>query len=270
MRRDFPEICKTFATDSVKQTLLTNGLLLEKRYDDVYHYLAEIIVSLDGADALTHNKIRGLESFDQILKGIRLATSMKEGPQVSIRTVLQKENFHQVVEIVHLAKLLGVNRISFLTADVLSEGFGRDTRGSVAPNEGIVLSEQETVRFRELVETAITEFRAEFQSRFISQSPAKMLHLVEYYEALIGRRPFPRNICNAPMVSAVITATGDLQPCFFLPTYGNVRRTPIRELIDSSALRAVRRNVTAYSLERCHKCVCTLYVRPTDALFDRF
>ena len=55
----------------VKQSILTNGLLLEKKIDDIVKYFTEIIVSIDGADSQTHNSIRGINSFDQILKGIK-------------------------------------------------------------------------------------------------------------------------------------------------------------------------------------------------------
>src|SRR5258706_13493155 len=34
LRRDFPEICEAFASPGVKQSMLTNGLLLEKRIHD--------------------------------------------------------------------------------------------------------------------------------------------------------------------------------------------------------------------------------------------
>src|SRR5205085_9301204 len=46
LRRDFTEICKAFEEYNVKQSLLTNGLLLEKRAKDIYKYFSEIIVSI--------------------------------------------------------------------------------------------------------------------------------------------------------------------------------------------------------------------------------
>ena len=70
LRRDFPDICRLFHHKNIKQTLLTNGLLLEKRIDELKDHFSEIIVSIDGADALTHNTIRGVNSFDIIFNGI--------------------------------------------------------------------------------------------------------------------------------------------------------------------------------------------------------
>lgn len=58
LRRDFRDICSLFAELKVKQTLLTNGLLLSKRAEEFNGLFTEIIVSLDGADAETHNRLR--------------------------------------------------------------------------------------------------------------------------------------------------------------------------------------------------------------------
>lgn len=272
VRFEFPEICRIFSELDMppKQTLLTNGLLLDKRYDEIQQYLREIIVSIDGADAQTHDKIRGVRSFDQILNGVRGVANSPSRHKIAIRTVLQKGNFRQVKDMVRLAKTLSVSRISFLSADILSNGFGRDTRGSVASNENIILNANESAEFRRLIEQMVTEFRTEFDNRFISESPEKMFHIVQYYEALIGTAPFPRNRCNAPMVSAVITASGNIQPCFFLPKYGNVREKSMHELLNCPEIRSTRQEVRLYSLERCKTCVCTLNVPPLAALLNRF
>lgn len=271
MRRDFPQICQVFKDRSVNQTLLTNGLLLEKRFDEIRGFFSEIIVSIDGANAETHNTIRGLESLDQIVKGIERWIGSSPRPSLSIRTVIQKKNFRQTIAMVQFARSLRVDRISFLAADVLSDSFGRATRGSITSNESLMLTEEETLEFRHLIERMTTECSGgEFASGFISDSPEKMFHIVQYFEALIGKAEFPRNYCNAPMVSAVISSTGDIQPCFFLPSYGNIRKEKVLDLVDGEIFRSVRRDVRRYKLERCKTCVCTLHTPPLSALLDRF
>src|SRR5271169_6620914 len=66
LRRDFPQICGLFAAPGIRQSLLTNGLLLEKRFPEIRRFFGEIIISLDGPDEETHNEIRGVDSFRQI------------------------------------------------------------------------------------------------------------------------------------------------------------------------------------------------------------
>jgi MoaA/NifB/PqqE/SkfB family radical SAM enzyme len=270
LRRDFVQICEIFSKPGVKQSLLTNGLLLEKRVGEIQKYLKEIIVSIDGADAQTHNTIRGLNSFDQILKGIRRAVSSPEKREVSIRTVLQKRNFRQFPVMIELAKSLGVNRISFLSADVFSDSFGRDTRGYAESNGNILLNQDEVKEFRNIIEDTITKYKDDLDSRFISESPEKLFRILEYYEACIGLGEYPRNICNAPMLSAVITSTGAMLPCYFLPVYGNIRKGAVKELVNGAKIKRVRRDVKDYVLDRCKQCVCTLHINPQRALMDKF
>ncbi len=270
MRRDFPEICSFFEGKEIHQTLLTNGLLLEKRLHEVEQYLDEIIVSLDGPSPSVHDAIRGAESFERILRGVEAA--VRRGPSVSvaIRTVVQKRNFRTLPAMVRLAKNLGVTRISFLAADVLSESFGRARLGPAAPQEEITLTEAETDELRTVVAEMAEDFADDINRGFISESEARLHDLVLYYQAIRGNAAFPRHPCNAPMVSAVITSTGALQPCFFLPAYGNIREGDLGESLNGDGIRATRRAVRNMKPDRCKTCVCSLYVSPLKALRGHF
>ena len=168
------------------------------------------------------------------------------------------------------AKSLGVSRISFLSADVYSDSFGRDTRGYVESNENILLNESELKEFKKLIEESISEFKNDFDNKFISESPDKIYRIMKYYEACIGLSEYPKNICNAPNISTVITSTGDVLPCYFLPSFGNLKKNSIKELINNESIKSTRTNVKNYVLERCQQCVCTLYVQPKTALMDKF
>ncbi len=270
LRRDFPLVCKAFSKYRVKQTLLTNGLLLEKRLPDIASYLHELIVSLDGPTAAAHNAIRGVDSFDGIVQGIRKAVATLGKSKVSLRCVLQKQNFRELANMVTLAKSLDVGRISFLAVDVLSESFGRTGSPTTAPDRTIMLDESEANEFNDIVERLIVDHAQGFSSGLISESPAKLRHIAQYFKALNGMCGFPRNVCNAPMVSAVITSTGEVKPCFFLPEFGNIHEQRVDELLQRPEARFVREQVKQYSLERCKTCVCTLNMQPVQAFLNKF
>lgn len=273
LRRDFRDICSEFSVLKVKQTLLTNGLLLAKRAEEFSGVFDEIIVSLDGADADTHNLLRGVNSFDLILGGIKKARSSNSAKQISIRTVIQKQNFRQLNGFIELAKQTGVDRISFLGADVSSEAYGRDnegSRGEVAAESKMMLNKDEVLEMKDIIGKASVKYKNDFESGLISESPEKLYHIANYYAALIGEDSFPVNLCNAPMVSAVITSTSDIHPCFFLPRYGNIRQNKFDTLINSERIQKTRKLVKAMEPERCKKCVCTLFTSSRAALMDKF
>lgn len=270
LRRDLPEICMLAEKTGAQQSLLTNGLLLEKRAKEVLPFLDEIIISLDGPDAETHNRIRGLNSFDQILRGVELVTGSSGRPSISFRCVVQRRNFRKLDEMVELGKRLGIDRISFLAADVQTDAFHRDQAGFAAPTGEILLDSSECGEFRESVRDFFEKRKTEFASHFIAESPQKIMHLVEYYEAHQGISPFPRNECNAPSVSMVINSRGEVLPCYFLPSYGSLRTSALPDLLNKSDIVTTRSDVKAYRLKECQRCVCTLKIRPFSALVDAF
>ena len=270
VRKDFPEIVRCFSGLQVRQTILTNGLLLEKRMREVDGFFDEVIVSIDGPNPLIHNSIRGVEAFEQIVKGLRSLLSIRFRPRVSIRTVVQRSNFRHLGRMIDWARDLGVDRISFLSADTHSGAFHRDSEGQVPAKDRIFLNREEAIEFRSIMTELLTSHRPEFESSFVSENASKMFHLVEYFEAVNGLTPFPPNRCNAPSVSAVITSSGDLLPCYFLPSYGNVRSGSLSGQLNGDDIRRTRRDVRSLKLAQCQKCVCTLRVSPAAALADRF
>lgn len=270
MRRDFPDVCRCFGQYHVRQTLLTNGLLLDKRKEELHGVFSEIIVSVDGPTAEVHNGIRGVESFARIVEGIESVIRRNTAQEVSLRCVVQKRNFRQIRAMVSFAESLGVKRISFLAADVLSGAFGRKPEKDLKADREVILSEEEIAEFRDCLKELAHTHRSAFENKFISESPGRLFHLADYYEALLGDVPFPRNFCNAPMVSAVITSTGELQPCFFLPSYGTIHEMPLEQALNQPSIQSTRLRVKEYSLERCQTCVCTLKVSPLTAFMDRF
>lgn len=270
LRRDLPEICKIARKTGAKQSLLTNGLLLEKRAKELLPFMDEIIVSLDGPDAETHNSIRGLNSFDQIVRGVELVMGHSGRPSISFRCVVQRKNFRKLDEMVELGKRLGIDRISFLAADVQTDAFHREQAGHAAPTGEILLDPNECSEFRTSVMAFFEKRKQEFASHFIAESPKKIMHLVEYFEAHQGIAPFPRNECNAPSVSMVIKSTGDVLPCYFLPSYGSLRTHHLSSLLNKPDIVTIRSDVKSNRLKECQQCVCTLKIRSFSALLDAF
>jgi MoaA/NifB/PqqE/SkfB family radical SAM enzyme len=270
LRKDFPDICEIFKKTGARETLLTNGVLLRKRYQSIKSHIDEIIVSLDGGNAHTHDGIRGVASFDTILEGVQLALTSIPKPNISFRTVIQKKNFQEIGEIIELGKFMGIQHVSFLAADVLSDSFGRERLGNVVSPKEITLTDNEVAQFRSKLLELDKKYYREFESGFIMESPKKLMHIADYFEAINGTRPFPRNSCNAPMVSAVITATGELQPCFFLPSFGDIRKESVSGAINKPETIATRKSVRNYILERCQTCVCCRETSAVGALLDKF
>jgi MoaA/NifB/PqqE/SkfB family radical SAM enzyme len=220
----------------------------------------DVIVSLDGSEQV-HNKIRGLpQAFQKLRDGVDAIRKMNSAFPISGRCVLQKSNFRDLPNVIASARDMGLDHISFLPADVSSTAFNRP---SLWDNEKVVevaLNEAETEEFEAIVRTCFTTFEELFRRKFITQSPGRMLDIVQHYRALLGLNEFPAKRCNAPWVSAVIESDGEVRPCFFHGSYGNIHAAGLEDIINSPDAVSFRRKLDVRGDPVCKKCVCSLHV----------
>ncbi len=110
-----------YATDKgLRVALATNGTLVTK---EVARMIADsgvrrVSISLDGADALTHDAFRGLPgAFDAALYGLRNLKSL--GMSVQINMTIARHNARQLPQVLELAKSLGADALhTFLLVPV--------------------------------------------------------------------------------------------------------------------------------------------------------
>jgi radical SAM protein with 4Fe4S-binding SPASM domain len=65
-------------------------------------------------------------------------------------------------------------------------------------------------------------------------------------------------VCNAPWVSTVIEADGEVRPCFFHKPLGNIHDQPLEAILNAPASIAFRRQLEVETDPTCRACVCTL------------
>ena len=266
LRTDLEDICKIFSKYSVKQTLLTNGVLVKKKIDTLAPYLDELIISIDGAKPETHDAIRGVNSLNLIIDGIKLTKENFPSLNISFRTVIQKNNFRELHDIIQLGAKLGITRVSFLPVDVYSEAFGRENKDTVNDNS-LLLNADEINELRNIINNIEKKY---FDSHFVSEPYNKLMGYADYFSSALSGNKFPPVYCNAPMMSTVITARGDVLPCFFLPKLGNIREKSLIQILNSDEAVTTRKRVRAFEPERCKTCVCSLNVTKRNALNGNF
>jgi MoaA/NifB/PqqE/SkfB family radical SAM enzyme len=244
--------------DGLQITLLSTGLLLKTFARDIVKWCDEVIVSVDGSRDV-HDSIRRVpHAFDRLAEGIAALREVRPGYPVSARCVLQRSNFRDLPNIVTAAHQIGLNRISFMSVDVSSTAFNRPEPWQEPRVAEVALDRAETAEFAALVEHTIQRFAADFASRFISESPAKLRRLPRYYAALNGLGDFPETVCNAPWVSSVVEADGTVRPCFFHRSLGNIHEQPLQDILNSPDAIAFRRELDVKTNPICKVCVCTL------------
>jgi MoaA/NifB/PqqE/SkfB family radical SAM enzyme len=260
MHSNLWKLCEGLKSIDTKISLLSTGITLKAHAQQVVRHVDEVIVSLDGSPAL-HNKIRNLPSaYEKLAEGVKALKDIDPAFRVTGRCVLQKLNYNHFVDIVTTAKALDLDQISFLAADISSSAFNH-TEPRTSDDQVSVMLDMEDVRiFEKIIKASFHQFPELYHARYIAESPKKMMDIVTYYKAMLDTHDFPQKRCNAPWVSAVIESDGEVRPCFFFPSYGNIYQQDFNEIINSREAVAFRKNLDMKHNPTCKRCVCSLYV----------
>ena len=256
MHSDLFRLAAMVSTRGIRTTILSTGLLLARHTGRIVETIHDVIVSLDGPPPV-HDEIRRVPgAFDRLAAGVRAIHRLAPQYPVSARSTVQAGNAAHLRDTVATARGLGLRSISFLAADLASTAFNRSTvwseerQSAVAPDLRIL--EQE---MRSLIDQYPDD-------GFILESPAKLRRIVSHFRAHYGLEPHVAPRCNAPWVSAVLEANGDVRPCFFHAPLGNTANATLIEVLNGPQAVAFRESLDVVANPTCRRCVCSLYAEP--------
>lgn len=119
-RSDIFQLARYGTDKGLRVALATNGTLVTKHVARmiVDSGVQRVAISLDGADALTHDAFRGIPgAFDAAIAGFRNLKNL--GMSVQINTTIARHNAHQLPDVLELAKSLGADALhTFLLVPV--------------------------------------------------------------------------------------------------------------------------------------------------------
>jgi Fe-coproporphyrin III synthase len=263
-----PVLARMLREEGIRVTLLTAGLLLETQAEAIAATVDDVIVSLDGPPAL-HNRIRRVpRAFERLAAGVQELRRFRPDIPVHARYTVQKLNHCCLRATAVAAKGIGLNSISFLAADVSSSAFNGQL-SLLEREERVALNAIEVEELEQEIECLIQEHGGDLTSGFISESPSKLGRIVRHFRAHLGQLEPVAPRCNAPWVSAVIDAGGDVRPCFFHRPLGNTRDRALHEILNGPQALQFRRNLDTANDPICRRCVCSLHLTNPDALDAR-
>jgi Fe-coproporphyrin III synthase len=224
----------------------------------------DVIVSLDGPPAV-HNCIRRIPgAFEQLAEGVEALHALRPEMPVRSRCTVQKANHHSLRAVVAHAKNIGLHSISFLAADLTSAAFNRSEGWKPDRAERVALVSEEVDTLEAEVRCLIKENAVDLASGFVVETANKLLGIVQHFRAHLGQTNKVAPRCNAPWVSAVIEASGDVRPCFFHPVLGNIQGQTFSDILNGSKALHFRANLDVAHNEICRRCVCSLYIPRPD------
>ena len=261
LNTNFFKLCEILKKNKIGVTLLTTGLTIKRHAHQILELVDDVIVSIDGDEAL-HDAIRNIpNAFSKLKEGVQHIKTINPYYRITARTVIHRLNFRNWEAIINESKLMGIDQVSFLPADVSSHAFNRQMAWEEPKQHEILISERELPELQEII-SRITSNPDNFTNRFIAEPPEKIQDIFHYYAAFYGLNPFPFKKCNAPWVSTVIEADGSVRPCFFHDVIGNIRDSSLDDILNSNSAVNFRKTLDMSKNEACVKCVCSLNLPP--------
>jgi MoaA/NifB/PqqE/SkfB family radical SAM enzyme len=259
VREDVFELADLFRREGVVLHLLTSGLALERYASAVAERFAEVTISLDGHTPELYRRVRGVDGLHAVERGVRRLKELRPGLPIRARSTLHQRNFRALPDLIDKADSIGFDQISFLSADIGSDAFGRNPLRGTPNAHSLLLDAREVDEFERVIEKALVSHAESFKRGRVAERGERLRKLARYYGAHQGRGAFPEVRCNAPWASAVVEADGTVRPCFFQPRVGNVREKGLRALLDDEMVR-FRRGLDVGHDSTCQRCVCSLRV----------
>ena len=136
-------LCDHLRAADIGITILSTGLLLQRHAEDLVRRCDDVVVSLDGPKAI-HDRIRNVpRAFERLASGVQAVrdAAARAGANVVVsgRCTIQRANFHAIRATVEAAHAIGLERISFLAADVSTDAFNRPAGWDEARVEEVAL-----------------------------------------------------------------------------------------------------------------------------------
>lgn len=239
LREDIFRLIRHTRAQGLPVTLNTNAILLtrsEKVEELVNSGVTNVNISLDGASAETHDRVRGGAGiFAKTMAGMTaLTTAIRQAgaaTTVTVVTVISRDNEAELEQIAELAARSGADQIGFMPLHHFDGG---------------------RIRLEPMAGGAEIVRRLQRIGRDILPLENSAEYLTYLTRAFAGE-PFPSR-CNAGQTSLFIDPCGKLSPClgFFQlgRWYGDLRAgDTIPELWRSERYRAVRQETI-----RCRQC----------------
>jgi len=228
-------------------TFVTNGSLLKENIINSLfekNNISQISVSIDGATKETFEKIRVRSNFDEIVVNTRkLISKFKEKerrkrPILNAVSLIQKENFHEVEQIMHLCKNLGFDDLSF---QVQLTGWGKKDWELNNSKKDINYYDVKTNQlFKEIIE----------------KGKEMNFPIRVYEENLLSKE----NPCAYPWNTPYVNTEGQLSPCTMIPdpkvfSFGSIHDSDFNKIWNSDKYKSFRRDINSNNIrDYCKNC----------------
>lgn len=222
LRTDLPEIARASKANRLVTIVITNGLLLADRLDELAPSVDCFIVSIDDIGA-RHDDMRGMPGiFDAACAAIEAVRRRHPRIKVIINSVLSRLNAGAGPRLARLARELGIS-IYFSPIETTY----RTGPEKQPPKDPLALPAEE-------LSDACEEILA------LKRRGLPINNSASYLRTFIGgKEPYT---CASPVLCVTVASNGDVYACFAPGgRFGSIRERPLPEILRLPHVRRMRR-----------------------------
>jgi radical SAM protein with 4Fe4S-binding SPASM domain len=237
-REDLLDVVKYASSKGIRTTIGSNGTLINKTMANrmLEAGVMAVAISVDGADARTHDSFRGIAgAFEQTMRGIEACR--EAGLPFQLNMVIRKDTLSQLEDMLRLAVDLGANATEMF--DLVAAGRAKEECKEQ------VLNSDERRQAMELLAEAQTDYPLIIRVPACPMYPLllqqKNIQPKHFPKEMLQRVPYYGRGCAAgmPMGYVMVLSNGEVNPCMLLQVnLGNVREQSIMSIWENSPILA--------------------------------
>jgi len=227
------EMLRLISQDGVKIKLASNGLLLDKYYEDIMCLADEIVISLDSSNKETYHKIRGVDAFNNIIDVVSKIINSSSKTKIKFSFLIQKDNFSELLDFIEFSKKIGVKDISFLVPNYFGD-FNKENSGNAYYEKSMFMDESEIEEFEKKILPVLIDYINEGIISF-NRTEKELYNILDYFKLQAGinsKDIFRNGKCRFPIDTVVLRADGTFNTCLFLPITYSCEK-PDKRIVDT-------------------------------------
>jgi len=239
--------------------IITNGTLFTenmiKNFIDIE--VDKITFSLDGSNAKIHESLRGVKCFDTIINNLKRFRYWKirlnkNKPRIAFHFVLCNKNYKDLINIMKLAKRLGVEDVMINALNIWAEEIKKLELSNKQRKElKKILIKASFYAKRHSINTNINEF---IQLNLFDK--ANKMDKAIYNKKKTDNKSWLNIPCYIPWYNMSIFANGECKPCFILKKRGSsLKEESLKSIWLGDFFNKIRQEMKNNKInEDCSKC----------------
>lgn len=234
---------------SIKQEIITNGLLLNKAFiDKIVSNNVDLALSIDGITKEIYEKIRINGKFEKLLENLQYLKEKREKEKnktfIRLNVVILKYNFFQIADFIEFCKKYSINMIEFtpMIRDIRNKDLDIFI-GDIDKNIINEVNRQVSIAQQKAKEYGIILNNYLPNTDFIEKTK-------EEYHTFNFKSGEESLYCHIPWKKLFISSNGNVYPnCFCSIPIGNINEVSLFELWNNSKMQEYRSRIISENVK---------------------